>query len=79
MYVCVCAGVTDVQIREAIAAGDHSLKALRDSLGIAHNCGMCVKDTRQIMDETLRINAAAYLATELVVTRTEPLPQQQAA
>ncbi|SEF40114.1 BFD-like [2Fe-2S] binding domain-containing protein [Oceanospirillum linum] len=66
-----------MQIREAIAAGDHSLKALRDSLGIAHNCGMCVKDTRQIMDETLRINAAAYLATELVATHAAP--QQQAA
>ncbi|MDX1319507.1 MAG: (2Fe-2S)-binding protein [Oceanospirillum sp.] len=79
MYVCVCAGVTDLQIREAISAGDHSLKALRDSLGIAHSCGMCVKDTRRILDEELCRKAAASLATELAVARTEPVPQKQAA
>lgn len=79
MYVCVCAGITDQQIRDAIASGDHNLRALHDSLGIAHSCGMCVKDTRQILDEELRLKAAASLATELVVTRTEPLPQKQAA
>lgn len=79
MYVCVCAGITDQHIRDAIASGDHNLKALRDSLGIARSCGMCVKETRQILEEELRLKAAASLATELVVTRAEPLPQKQAA
>lgn len=73
MYVCVCAGITDQQIRHAVAAGDHSLKALRDSLGIAYSCGMCVKDTRQILDDELRLKAATDLATELVaVPRVQP-------
>ena len=76
MYVCVCAGITDQNIRDAIAEGDHSLKALRNRLNIAHGCGMCVRETRQILDDELRMQAAATLATELVARPNTPRPQQ---
>jgi len=79
MYVCVCAGITDQQIRDAVSSGDHNLKALRDNLGVARSCGMCVKETRQILDEESRMKAAASLATELAIAKTEPVPQKQAA
>ncbi|MBB1486222.1 (2Fe-2S)-binding protein [Oceanospirillum sediminis] len=50
MYVCLCSGVTDQQIRDAIAAGDTDLKALRKKLGVAISCGMCVPDAREILN-----------------------------
>jgi len=61
MYVCLCSGVTDQQIRDAIAAGDTDLKALRKKLGVAISCGMCVPDAREILNtetEQLAIDLA---------------------
>jgi len=73
MYVCVCAGVTDQQIRESVSMGNLSIKALRDALGIAFSCGMCVKDTRKILDEATHQKAAIELATDICS------PQKRAA
>ncbi|MAC47712.1 MAG: (2Fe-2S)-binding protein [Oceanospirillum sp.] len=49
MYVCLCSGITDQQIRDAIQAGDSDLKTLRKKLGLANSCGMCVSDAREIL------------------------------
>ena len=41
MFVCVCNGVTESQIREAVADGVVSLQELHDRLGVASQCGGC--------------------------------------
>lgn len=41
MYVCVCHGITDHAIRDAVRAGANSLDDLRCRLGVATQCGMC--------------------------------------
>lgn len=41
MYVCVCNGVTEGQIREAVVRGAQTIRALRDELGIVDTCGRC--------------------------------------
>ncbi len=51
MYVCLCKGITDSQIRAAMAGGAHSLRDVRDSLGVASQCGKCVALTREILRE----------------------------
>ena len=56
MYVCVCKGVTDSQIRAAIADGANSFKAVRNALGVASQCGKCGILTREILRETLMDN-----------------------
>jgi bacterioferritin-associated ferredoxin len=43
MYVCVCMAVTDSQILAAVGQGHASMKALRDHLGVASECGRCAR------------------------------------
>lgn len=43
MYVCICNAVTDSQILAAVDAGHSSLKALRQHLGVAAECGRCAR------------------------------------
>jgi bacterioferritin-associated ferredoxin len=53
MYVCLCKGITDTQIRAAIADGANSFKEVRNTLGVASQCGKCGILTREILRETL--------------------------
>lgn len=43
MYVCVCSGITDRQIRAAAARGVTSLEELQNELGVASQCGNCAE------------------------------------
>lgn len=53
MYVCICKGITDRQIREAVYDGSTSVKALRRQLGVSSQCGLCAELTREIIDKTM--------------------------
>lgn len=53
MYVCLCKGITDSQIRAAIEDGANSFKEVRKTLGVASQCGKCGILTREILRETL--------------------------
>jgi bacterioferritin-associated ferredoxin len=57
MYVCLCKGVTDSQIKEAIYDGATSVGQLRKCLGVASQCGKCGVSAREILQETLATNA----------------------
>lgn len=54
MYVCVCKGITDHQIKDAVYEGATSVGRLRKALGVATQCGKCTCLTREIIDETLQ-------------------------
>jgi len=41
MYVCVCKGITEKQIQDAVEEGTTSLRGLRLQLGVASQCGRC--------------------------------------
>ena len=53
MYVCVCKGITDTQIRAAVQDGASSLREVRNTLGVATQCGKCGILARQILRESL--------------------------
>ena len=53
MYVCLCEGVTDGQIREAIYEGCCSYRDVRTALGVASQCGKCACLAKQVVRETL--------------------------
>lgn len=53
MYICLCNGITDRQIREAVCDGAHSLGELRGCLGVASHCGRCADYAEQVLRETL--------------------------
>ncbi|WP_147653090.1 (2Fe-2S)-binding protein [Vulcaniibacterium gelatinicum] len=51
MYVCICNGVTDREIRDAAAAGCDSLAELTMRTGCGANCGSCLDHAERILDE----------------------------
>jgi len=53
MYVCLCKGITDSQIKDAVFGGASSLREVRKQLGVMSQCGKCGIMTKQIVEETL--------------------------
>ena len=53
MYVCLCKGITDTQIRAAVEDGAVSLREVRAALGVASQCGKCGLLARQIVCDAL--------------------------
>ncbi|MEN1940164.1 (2Fe-2S)-binding protein [Luteimonas sp. MJ246] len=51
MYVCVCNGVTDHQIREAAAAGCGSMTELTMRTGAGACCGSCVDTAVALLED----------------------------
>lgn len=51
MYVCICNGITDKEIRKAIAGGASSLQSLRDELGVASQCGSCSDQAMSFLED----------------------------
>lgn len=41
MYICICNGISDTQIKAEVSAGATSLADLQSSLGVATCCGCC--------------------------------------
>jgi bacterioferritin-associated ferredoxin len=52
MYVCICNGITDKQVRQAAKAGVRNLWGLQMELGVASNCGSCKDVAMEIIRET---------------------------
>ncbi|ENW97695.1 bacterioferritin-associated ferredoxin [Acinetobacter sp. NIPH 298] len=64
MYVCLCRGITDQDIKDAVANGTESYREIREELGLGTCCGRCVPEARAIISEELaeiaaRISVAA--------------------
>ena len=51
MYVCVCNGVTDHQIREAAANGCRSVAELTMRTGCGAACGTCLDMASDLLNE----------------------------
>ncbi len=51
MYVCVCNGVTEREIRQTAAAGCRTLSELTMRTGCGSGCGSCVCMATEILDE----------------------------
>jgi bacterioferritin-associated ferredoxin len=60
MYVCICKGITDKQIRAAVAAGASSLPELQHQLGVSSQCGKCQTLACQVMLEAMPSSEAGY-------------------
>jgi bacterioferritin-associated ferredoxin len=58
MYVCICNGITEKQVRQAAESGISSLWDLQKELGVASNCGKCGETAVEIMRETRNANRA---------------------
>ena len=56
MYVCLCRGITDRQVRQAVADGASSVRDVNEMLGTDIECGKCGLTTRQIVRQELERN-----------------------
>ncbi|TDF38413.1 (2Fe-2S)-binding protein [Alteromonadaceae bacterium M269] len=54
MYVCLCHGVTDKHIKDAVREeGVGNLRDLKSTLSVGSQCGKCVQMAQQIIDNTI--------------------------
>ena len=51
MYVCICNGVTEQQVRDAAEAGCTSVPELTLRTGAGANCGSCVGLAGELLQE----------------------------
>ncbi|MEK6440388.1 (2Fe-2S)-binding protein [Pseudonocardia sp. T1-2H] len=62
MYVCICAAVTDVELRDCIGEGARTVEEVGEACGAGTGCGSC-------------LNAVdVLLATELAPSEIAGLP-----
>lgn len=64
MYVCLCKGVTDHAIQDAVSAGAQSLRDVSRELGVARQCGKCASLAKSIVADALAERACAAAARE---------------
>jgi len=49
MYVCICRGITDSQLRAAIDDGARDMREVSRCLGVATQCGKCGRHARTLL------------------------------
>lgn len=49
MYICVCKGITDTHIKQAVDEGATSMSKLRKQLDLGTCCGSCVSDAKALV------------------------------
>jgi bacterioferritin-associated ferredoxin len=62
MYVCVCRGISDRQIRETVHRGATSFEEVRDHLAVATCCGCCEDTARDLVQSEVQSNAQTAAA-----------------
>ncbi len=62
MYVCLCRGITDQDIKDAVANGAESYREIRDLLDLGTCCGRCAPEARAIISDEI-----AQIASRLAV------------
>lgn len=53
MYICICNAVSDSRIRQTVEDGVNNFWDLSFQTGCGTQCGSCVPQAREIMDQTL--------------------------
>lgn len=54
MYVCLCNGISDKTLRHAIRKyHPHSLQQLRRIVPVGQECGKCIRQAREILEEEI--------------------------
>jgi len=53
MVVCICKGISDRRILKEIQEGHRSLEEIQECCGAATDCGCCVRQIREILDDEI--------------------------
>ncbi|TYT26885.1 bacterioferritin [Luteimonas viscosa] len=69
MYVCICNGVTELDIRRAAEAGCGSLPELTMRTGIGACCGTCVETASALLEQSRPAGMSSGLVALPVLSR----------
>jgi bacterioferritin-associated ferredoxin len=72
MYVCVCHGISEKRLSQAVLEGARSFEQLQSCTGVATCCGACEPCVRQVLDETLDSREAPPQASGTPGPRPRP-------
>ncbi len=54
MYVCLCNGISDKKIRQAVRQfSPRSFQQLKKFIPVGNQCGKCVRAAREVMEDEL--------------------------
>jgi len=59
MYICLCYGVNEATIRDAVRNGSRTLRELSFQTGCGTQCGSCVSQVQALLVETIRAEQTA--------------------
>lgn len=62
MYVCICKGVTENQLRDAIRGGLCTRKEISRCLKVGTACGKCNQEVRDLLQRSLSAGASGAMA-----------------
>ncbi len=68
MLVCVCKGISDRHIDEALQDGAASFRDVRTTLGVGSCCGQCASFAKEMVNEKMtemQTASAFHLAKEI--------------
>jgi bacterioferritin-associated ferredoxin len=69
MYVCICAAVSDRQIKQAVREGACSVDQLGACLGVGTVCGCCREMAQEILHREIRVEATGSVSHVREVAR----------
>ncbi|AFY38755.1 BFD domain protein (2Fe-2S)-binding domain protein [[Leptolyngbya] sp. PCC 7376] len=58
MYVCICRGITEKQIREAVEEETCSMQELSSVMGVGMDCGTCTEYACQLLEKMKQRNGS---------------------
>lgn len=53
MYVCICHGVTDTTIKNAIDDGAVTMRMISQELNVGNQCGQCCSCVKKVLNSKL--------------------------
>lgn len=54
MFVCMCYGITDKQIKNAVEThGVGNIRELKQVMSVGSQCGKCIELAQEIIDDTI--------------------------
>jgi bacterioferritin-associated ferredoxin len=66
MYICICNGITEHDIRRACTEEDvHSLRELERCLGVGAGCGLCRSAAQELLSEQRRSRPVRLAAADM--------------
>jgi bacterioferritin-associated ferredoxin len=60
MYICLCHGVNEATIREAVMDGARTVRELGFQTGCGTQCGSCLSSVQALLADTLKTHHEAH-------------------